>query len=106
MTRRVDPRTVAGLLGRVVKYLSVPLLVPLVTAIRYGESPLPFLVTMVVTLGLGLALERLDPNPTLGTADGFVFVGATWLLVPLLGTIPYLVAGNGTVAMPANALFE
>jgi trk system potassium uptake protein TrkH len=106
MTRRVDPRTVAGLLGRVVKYLSVPLLVPLVTAIRYGESPLPFLVTMVVTLGLGLALERLDPNPMLGTADGFVFVGATWLLVPLLGTIPYLVAGNGTVAMPVNALFE
>ena len=29
-----------------------------------------------------------------------------WLLVPLVGTLPYLVAGNGTVASPVNAVFE
>jgi trk system potassium uptake protein TrkH len=106
MTIRVDFRTTGSVLGRVLQYLTIPLLLPLGTAVVYGESVLPFLVTMAVAFGVGSLLSRLDRDPMLGTADGFLFVGLTWLVVPILGTIPYLVAGNGTVAMPANALFE
>ena len=106
MTIRVDLRTTVALLGRVLELLSVPLVLPLGTAVVYGEPVHPFLVTMAVTLGAGLALTRLDPDPEIGPAEGFLFVGLTWLVVPLLGTLPYLLAGNGTVAHPTNALFE
>ena len=106
MSVRVDLRSTGSLLGVVVKYLTVPLLLPLGTALVYGESVLPFLVAMAVTLTVGFGLEQLRDEPDIGHAEGFLFVGLTWLVVPLLGTIPYLVAGQGTVAAPVNALFE
>ena len=59
MNLRVDLRSTAGLLGTVLKFLTVPLLLPLATAAVYGEPVLPFLVTMLVTLALGFGLERL-----------------------------------------------
>ena len=106
MTLRVDVRTTAALLGSVLKLLAVPLVLPLGTALVYGEPVLPFLVTMAVALGAGFALGRLDPDPEIGITEGFLFVGLVWLVVPLLGTLPYLIAGEGTVARPTNALFE
>jgi trk system potassium uptake protein TrkH len=106
MPVRVDYRLSVSLVGTVLKYMAVPLLAPLATAVIYGESVLPFVVTMAVALVAGTALERLHPEPELGYREGFLFVALTWLAVPLLGTIPYLVAGDGTVATPVNALFE
>jgi trk system potassium uptake protein TrkH len=106
MALRVDVRTTVALLGSVLKLLAVPLVIPLGTAVVYGEPVLPFLATMAVALGVGLALERLEPDPDIDIAEGFLFVGLAWLVVPLLGTLPYLLAGNGTVAAPTNALFE
>nr|WP_282594616.1 TrkH family potassium uptake protein [Halomarina salina] len=95
-----------GVLGSVLVYLSATTLLPLATAVYYGEDVLPFVVTGVVMLGLGYALTRLEPEPDLGHREGFLLVGLTWLVVPLVGTLPYLVAGQGTVAHPVNALFE
>jgi len=106
MAPRVDIGTTLALLGSVLKLLAVPLVVPLTTALVYGESVVPFVATIAVALVVGLALERLEPDPDIGISEGFLFVGLVWVVVPLLGTLPYLVAGNGTVAAPTNALFE
>ena len=106
MSRTVDWRVSVALLGTVYRYLAVPLAVPVLVAIVYGDSPLPFLVTIVVALVVGFGLERLAPERDLGHREAFLLVALVWFAVPLLGTLPYLVAGNGTVASPANALFE
>jgi trk system potassium uptake protein TrkH len=102
----VDYRTSLGFVGLILRYLSVAPLFPAAVAVYYGESPVPFLVTSGVMVGLGVALERLRTGADLGNREAFLLVGLTWLVVPVLGTIPYLVAGNGTVAHPVNALFE
>ena len=102
----VDYRTSLGFLGSVLVYLSATTLLPLATAVVYGESVLPFVVTGGVMLGLGFGLRRLRPEPDLGHREAFLLVALTWLVVPLVGMLPYLVAGNGTVAHPVNALFE
>ncbi len=87
-----------ALLGRALKYLAVTPLLPTVVALYYGESPVPFLVTSAVMVGLGAALEGLQSEPDLGHREAFLFVSLTWLVVPLVGTLPYLIAGQGTVA--------
>jgi len=102
----VDYRTTLSFLGRVLKYLSVAPLLPLAAALYYRESPVPFLATIAVMVTLGVGLERLDAGEDLGNREGFLLVALTWLAVPIVGTIPYLVAGDGTVAHPVNALFE
>ncbi|MFB6253235.1 MAG: potassium transporter TrkG, partial [Halobacteriaceae archaeon] len=106
MNIRVDLHSTGSLLGTVLKYLSVPLLIPLGTALVYRENVIPFVATILVVLALGYILERLTSEPNLGLAEGFLFVGLTWIIVPIVGTLPYLIAGNGSVATPVNALFE
>ena len=106
MSSVVDWRVSVGLVGTVYRYLSVPLLLPVVVALVYGESPVPFLATILVAVGVGTALEWQAPDDDLGHREAFLLVSLTWIAVPLLGMLPYLVAGNGTVAAPINALFE
>ena len=108
MARRlhVDIRSSCSLVGTVLKYLSLTLLFPTVVALSYRESPLPFLVALVVAVVVGTGLERLEPDPTLEHREAFLLVALTWFVIPLVGTIPYLVAGTGTIADPVNALFE
>ncbi len=106
MDLRVDWRASASLVGTVVKYLAATLLLPVAVTLYYGDSPVPFAVAILVAVGAGVALERLDPDPDIGAREGFLVVAATWLAVTLVGAVPYLVAGQGTIATPVNALFE
>ncbi|MDQ2053151.1 TrkH family potassium uptake protein [Halobellus sp. H-GB7] len=118
MTLRVDARASFSLVGSVLKYLAVPLCFPLVVALYYGETVAPFLATILVTVIVGVGLERLEPDPDLRAREGFLMVAATWFAVALVGAIPYLIEANGlpplvapvhpesTLANPANALFE
>ncbi|WP_435077117.1 TrkH family potassium uptake protein [Halococcus sp. AFM35] len=107
---RVDWRTSVGLVGTVVKYLSATLLVPLAVALFYERDVLTFAVAFVITVVVGVALERVEPDPDLGAREGFLMVALTWLVVALVGMVPYLVAGfvgtESTLAQPENALFE
>ncbi|MFQ3295624.1 MAG: trk system potassium uptake protein TrkH [Halobacteriales archaeon] len=109
MTLRVDWRASASLVGSVLKYLALTLTIPVIVALRYGESTVPFLVTAAVAVTVGLALERLEPDPEIGNREGFLVVAAIWIAVSFVGAIPYLIAGWGsasTLATPVNAMFE
>jgi len=106
MNVRVDWRASVSLVGTVVKYLAVALVLPLSVAAWYGEGLITFGATILVAVTVGTAMERLDPDPDLGAREGFLMVGTTWLAVAVVGAVPYLLAGNGTVATVPNALFE
>lgn len=105
---RVDWRTSLSLVGRVIKWLSATLLLPISVAIYYAEwgELATFGITVTVALGLGFALERLNPDPDLGPREAFLMVALSWLAVAIIGSLPYMIAGQGTVAVPINALFE
>ncbi len=102
----VDVRTSLAHLGTVLKYLAIAPAFPALIALVYGESVVPFAVATAVMAVGGASLERLRHGPDLGHREAFLLVSLTWLVLPLVGTIPYLVAGQGTVAHPVNALFE
>ena len=108
MNLRVSWRTSLALLGRIVKWLALALVFPIAVAVVYEEwrSLGAFVVTALVALAVGYGLERLDQDPDLGAREAFLMVSLTWLSVAVIGAIPYVVAGQGTVAQPVNALFE
>lgn len=118
MRLRVDYRASLSLVGTVLKYLAVPLFVPVIAGLAYGETVIPFLVTMLLTVAAGYGLERLRPDPDIGAREGFLMVALTWLSVAVVGAVPYVVEAHGipplmaalhpesTLANPANALFE
>ncbi|GAA0228202.1 TrkH family potassium uptake protein [Haladaptatus pallidirubidus] len=125
MNLRVNWRASVSLVGSVVKWLSVPLLFPLLIAAYYGELEAirTFVTTIVIALVVGGSLERLEPDPDLGAREGFLMVALTWGAVSIVGGLPYVIAGNqivlpgqfpfvnivsgpSTLADPVNALFE
>ncbi|WP_256391078.1 TrkH family potassium uptake protein [Natronoarchaeum rubrum] len=106
MTVRVDWRVSCSLVGTILKWLSVPLLIPLALALYDRADVVPFLLTIGVTVAVGALLERLADERDLGTREAFLMVALTWLSVALVGAIPFVAAGDGALAHPVNALFE
>jgi trk system potassium uptake protein TrkH len=82
------------------------MLVPLVTALAYGESAaLAFLWTALICLGAGLLLSFKKPkNQTLRARDGFVVVSLSWIAISLLGALPFMF--TGVTSSYVDALFE
>jgi len=97
-------RLTLHIIGSFLKYFALAYSVPLVTALYYGEEKWHvYLYALLLTLGIGLILEfRFKTEKVIERADGFTIVAFTWLLIPLLGTLPYLFMGLGFL----DAFFE
>ncbi len=106
MSIRVSWQYSLNLTGSVLKWLAVPLCFPLLLAVYYSEPVAPFLVTIGITLVLGTLFEQFESEGKLGPREALLMVALTWLLVALIGAIPFIVAGRGTIAHPVNAAFE
>ncbi|KYH27696.1 potassium transporter [Halalkalicoccus paucihalophilus] len=106
MRSYVDWRASVSLVGTICKWLSVPLSFPLLIALYYGDPLAPFLGFIAVAVALGTGLGRLETNPDIGAREAFLLVTLGWVTVAIVGAVPYVIAGNGTIAHPINALFE
>ncbi|RJX44201.1 TrkH family potassium uptake protein [Halonotius aquaticus] len=103
---RVNWRVSLRLLGGVLKWLAVPLAIPLVVAVIDGDPLVPFLAPIAVTLAAGVGLEQLETEKNMYTREAYLMVSLSWLCVGLVGAIPFVLAGNGLLAAPSNAIFE
>ena len=101
----VDVRSSLNVLGAILQWLAVPLVIPTIVAVIYGESPLPYLVTIAITLGVGTALTRLRRD-RIHDREAFLTVSLAWLSIAVVGAIPLYIEGTGVFASPVNALFE
>ena len=97
-------RLTLHIIGSFLKYFALVYAVPLVTALYYGEEKWHiYLYALLLTLGIGLILEfGFRTEKVIERADGFTIVAFTWLLIPLLGTLPYVFLGLGFT----DAFFE
>ena len=96
-------RLTLHIIGSFLKYFALAYIVPLVTALYYGEDWRIFLYSLLITLTIGLLLEfGFRTTKVIERADGFTIVAFTWLLIPLLGTLPYVFLGLGFL----DAFFE
>ena len=105
-TLRVNWRVSLRLLGGVLRWLAIPLSAPLVLAIIDGDPVIPFLVPIAITLIAGFGLERLETDKEMYTREAYLMVALSWLCVGLIGAVPFVLAGNGVLAAPINAVFE
>ncbi|MFC6823784.1 TrkH family potassium uptake protein [Halopelagius fulvigenes] len=106
MRLRVDWRVSLRLIGTILKWLWIPMLLPLAIALYDGTATVPFLVPMIGTAVVGLGLEQLTEESDLQAREAFLMVSLTWLSIALVGAVPFVLAGEGVLARPINALFE
>ena len=98
-------RVVLNILGKVLLAEAILLLLPLISALVYRESALPFLYTMLPLLILGGVLNRIKPaHSDFFAREGFVTVGLSWLLMSAFGALPFVLSGD--IPHYIDALFE
>jgi trk system potassium uptake protein TrkH len=79
------------IIGSFLKYFGLAYVVPLATALYYGEDWRIFLYSLLITSAVGLLLEfGFRTTRIIERSDGFTIVAFTWLLIPLFGALPYL----------------
>ena len=106
MRVRVDWRVSLRLIGTILKWLWVPMLLPLGISLYDGTPVVPFLLPMVGTAVLGFGFERLTAEQDLRAREAYLMVSLTWLSIALVGAVPFILASEGVLARPVNAVFE
>lgn len=98
-------RMISKILGRVMGVEAALMLGPIITAAVYGESAVSFLLTMLIAgvLAVVLTLPKLK-HTDIYAREGFVSVALSWLLMSLVGALPFLFSGE--IPSYVDAFFE
>lgn len=100
-------RAVVYYIGYILKIVSAFLAIPLITSLCYQEwsSALACLYTALVFLGSGFLLAPKAPKKKkLGSKDGLIIVGLSWIVVSLIGALPFVF--SQAIPNYFDALFE
>ncbi len=94
------------ILGRVLQFLGGFLLLPCIVALIYRESAgLIFLAVAVAAFLVGTVITLFKPKNTAFYArEGFVVVSLSWILLSLVGAVPFVLTGE--IPNPIDAVFE
>ena len=92
-------------IGRILLSEAALMALPMLVALLYGESVLPFLLPVLVLVLLGGALGLPRPKRTaLYARDGFAVVALAWILVSAFGAVPFVLSGD--IPSMVDAFFE
>ena len=81
------------------------MLLPLITGLICRESPVPFLIPMVLLAAVGGSLGLRKPKKTaLFARDGFAVVALAWIVMSAFGALPFVISGD--IPHYIDALFE
>ena len=101
----MNRKMICRVLGLILLCLSALLVLPTVAGLCYGESVTHFLITIALSGVLGFLLTRVKPySDVIYAKDGFVVVSLGWILMSLLGALPFVLSGD--IPNYIDALFE
>ena len=95
-------RHVTGLTMILVAVLMLP---SCAVSLIYGESVFPLAISAAISAGCGLAIKpRKLKDELFFTKEGFVTVALCWIVISIMGGLPFLF--SGAIANPIDAMFE
>ena len=98
-------RMIAQTLGLVLFIFAALMLLPMICGLVYGENILNFIAAAAIGSALGFVLTRFKPKTrTIYAREGFVLVGLSWILMGLIGALPFVISGD--IPNYIDAVFE
>jgi trk system potassium uptake protein TrkH len=106
----IDVGAALDLVGGVLKWMAPAFLLPTLVAVAYGEACWwAFIVAGVITGVAGWTLDQITGDKE-GAAvtprESFLVVALLWLMIPIFGCLPYILAGGPQLSRPVDAYFE
>ena len=101
----MNPLVISNIIGSGLCLEAVFFAIPLVCALIYHESVLPFVIPALIAAAAGfLLLHNKAEEGGMHSKEGFVSTGLTWIAWSLVGMLPFLI--SGTLTNVFDALFE
>lgn len=104
MNKKMVFRTV----GRLAQIVALLLLIPAVVAIIYGETEqlFAFVITAAFAFVSGIIISLLTKtkNRVIYAKDGFAITALAWIVMALVGAVPFVVSGD--IPSYVDAVFE
>ena len=99
-------KMILNILGWILIFEAMFFLVPLITAVVYGEAVLAdFLISAGICLICGgLLIMKKPENKALYSREGYVIVSLSWIVLSLFGALPFYI--SGIIPNFVDALFE
>lgn len=93
-------------LGWILNFEAAFMLLPCIVAAVYKEKAgYAYLIVALICLVLGLVITRKKPkNTSFYAKEGFVTVGLSWIVLSIMGAIPFVISKD--IPDFTNALFE
>ena len=97
---------VKHIIGYVLVFEAALMMLPCIVAVIYQEGEgWSFIITALLCLLPGLLLVRKKPeNTVFYVKEGFVTVALSWIIMSVMGSLPFLFTGS--IMNPIDALFE
>ncbi len=94
------------IMGWILNFEAAFMVLPCIVALIYGEQAgWSFVITMALCLVIGIPLVIKKPKKQIFyTSEGFVTVSLCWIVLSIMGALPFLFSGS--IASPVDALFE
>ena len=94
------------ILGWILEFTGVLMVIPGITAVIYRErSGFAFLITILVSVAIGLFITRKKPkNTVFHIKEAFVTTSLSWILLSIAGAVPFVISRS--IPHPIDALFE
>ena len=112
----LNVRAVLSTLGALLCFLSVALLAPLGVGLIYGEATwwsfgAPAVLSFLLGGSMWYFLTEDDLHQDLGMREGFAIVALAWLVLSLVGALPFILGTDGIGTAPVlqsytDAFFE
>lgn len=89
-------RMIAYSIGRILIVIAATLAVPMVLSVFYGEGLVKtYLIPIMISLVLGAAASLKAPeNKSFFVREGMVIVGVSWILISVIGALPFFISGQ------------
>ena len=102
----MNQKMVFSTVGKVVLSEALMLTPPMITALIYGESALPFLAAIAVSIAIGAIMLLLfrTKNQVIYAKDGFMIVALSWIALSAIGALPFVFARE--IPRYVDAFFE
>ncbi len=91
-------KMIVKIIGKIMILMALLMMLPLLVSVIYQEDlrhKLAFLIPIVVLLGVGylLSFKKLKNNKY-GVKEGVIIVSLTWVLMALVGSLPFIISGD------------
>ena len=97
-------RLVYKFIGKVLVGFSILFILPTIVALIKHENIIPFFIPQIISLVIGLLLSKIDTrNSSYYAKDGFYIVTFSWIIISLIGSLPFIINGDCGVV---DAIFE